>query len=185
MWTRRGRGLDILPLHEMQTSRHRSNEDLHDGCMRRLSLPTVRVLMRLQRCISAACLATERCARTLKPPPPTHPMPFVPHHRTLHRPRHRHTPPHIMRRGGSVANNRITGHCVYPSSPLTTALAIQMFGLRLLTHVSLLRSSVLVAVAGEQRHGQAYTIRSWCLLQHMYGRLIECISWARLHHPCT
>ena len=80
----------------------------------------------------AACLAFDRCARTHKPPPPTHPIPLFPPHRDPHRTRHRHTPPHIMRRGGSAADG-ITGHCVSPSSPLTTVLVIQMFGLRLLT----------------------------------------------------
>ena len=54
--------------------------------------------------------------------------PIVPPHRT----RHRHTPPQIMRRGGSVANG-ITGQCISPYSPLTTVLVIQMGGLRLLT----------------------------------------------------
>ena len=80
----------------------------------------------------AACLAFDRCARTHTPPPPTHPIPLFAPHRTHHRTRHRHTPPHIMRRGGSAANG-ITGHCVSPSSPLTTVLVIHMFALILLT----------------------------------------------------
>ena len=80
----------------------------------------------------AACLAFDRCARAHKPPPPTHPIPLFPPRRDPHRTRHRHTPPHIMRRGGSAADG-ITGHCVSPSSPLTIVLVIQMLGLRLLT----------------------------------------------------
>ena len=57
--------------------------------------------------------------------------PSSPHRRTPHRTRHRHTPPQIMWRVGSV-DIQITGHCVSPSSPLTTALAIHMFALILL-----------------------------------------------------
>ena len=107
-------------------------------CCSKENLPGSRVCWRIVNCElqydghgrehCAACLAFDRCARTHKPPPPTRPIPLFPPHRT----RHRHTPPQVMRRGGSAANG-ITGHCVSPSSPLNTVLVIQMFGLRLLT----------------------------------------------------
>ncbi len=80
------------------------------------------------RLVSRSIAAHERTNLHL---PPIR-SPASPHQRTLHRTRHRHTPPQIMRRGGSAANG-ITGHCVSPSSPLTTVLVIQMFALRLLT----------------------------------------------------